>query len=159
MAELPYYRAHVVATLGPSLSMLDNRPVTEEERRAAAASVGHEATMLALMASNACLVHKLGRAVQLVRLHCELQCAVLGGSYGAPGGPAAGGPPACSGAGVSRLLQLWDYEGGLPRCERHAIVLAIRWEVARRYRRLALAGGKPECSGKMWQQVGPGCGA
>jgi hypothetical protein len=33
MAELPYYRAHVVATLGPSLSMLDNRPVTEEERR------------------------------------------------------------------------------------------------------------------------------
>ena len=36
MAELPHYRAHVITMLGPSLSMLDNRTVTAEERAAAA---------------------------------------------------------------------------------------------------------------------------
>lgn len=96
------------------------RPVTAEERAAAEGAVAHEATMLALMLSNACLVHKLGRAVQLVRLHCELQCAVLSGRYGADGrGTAgAGGPDAgmaCGGRGASRMLQLWDYEGSLGR--------------------------------------------
>ena len=82
MASLPLYRAHAIAALGPSLATLDGWPVGEEERRGAAAAVAHEATMLSLMAANACLVHKLGRAVQLVRLHCELQCAVLGGRCG-----------------------------------------------------------------------------
>lgn len=57
----------MLVALGPSLQMLDNRPVTPEEREAAGPAVAHEATMLALMLSNACLVHKLGRAVQLVR--------------------------------------------------------------------------------------------
>lgn len=38
--------------------------------------------------------------------------------------------------------------------ERHAIGLAIRREVGRRYRKLVLAGGKPEGSSKLWQQVG-----
>lgn len=119
MADLPNYRAHAIATLGPSLAMLDNRPVGEEERRAAPGAVAHEATMLALMTSNACLVHKLGRAVQLVKLHCELQCAVLGGQYGSAAAAGAGaGPeslPGSSGRGMSRLLQLWDAEGSLGR--------------------------------------------
>lgn len=154
MAELPLYRAHAVAALGPSLAMLDNRPVSEEERRAAPAAVAHEGTVLSLMATNACLVHKLGRLVQLARLHCELQCAVLSGRYCPPASSALGGLPACGGAGIGRLLQLWDYEGGLPSCERAAVVLAIRREVARRHRRLVLEGGRPEGGSKLWQEVG-----
>ncbi len=92
------------------------RPVSAEERAAAAGAVAHEATLLALMLSNACLVHKLGRSVQLVRLHCELQCAVLSGRYGRGGATAAGGADAgvaCGGRGVGRMLQQWDYEGSL----------------------------------------------
>jgi hypothetical protein len=38
--------------------------------------------------------------------------------------------------------------------ERHSIGLAIRREVGRRYRKILLAGGKPEGSSKLWQQVG-----
>ena len=49
VADLPNYRAHCIATLGPSLALLDNRAVTPEERAAAAGAVAHEATMLALM--------------------------------------------------------------------------------------------------------------
>ena len=113
----------MITILGPSLAMLDNRAVSPEERRAAAGAVAHEATMLALMISNACLVHKLGRAVQLVKLHCELQCAVLGGRYGVAvaaglaggGSGAAEAVPASSGRCINRLLQLWDYEGSLGR--------------------------------------------
>lgn len=37
--------------------------------------------------------------------------------------------------------------------ERHAICLAIRREVGRRYRKLVAAGRKPEGSAKLWQQV------
>ncbi|PSC71599.1 hypothetical protein C2E20_5054 [Micractinium conductrix] len=149
LADLPHYRAHAIHTLGPSLAVLDNRTVTAEERAAAPGAVGHEATMLALMLSNACLVHKLGRAVQLVRLHCELQAAVLGGRGGGVGGAGV----ACSGRGTSRMLQLWDYEASMGRQERHAIGLAIRREVGRRYRKLLAAGGKPEGSVKLWQQA------
>lgn len=111
LADLPHYRAHAIHTLGPSLAVLDNRTVTAEERAAAPGAVGHEATMLALMLSNACLVHKLGRAVQLVRQHCELQAAVLGGRGGGVGGAGV----ACSGRGTSRMLQLWDYEASMGR--------------------------------------------
>lgn len=32
-------------------------------------------------------------------------------------------------------------------------MLAIRREVGRRYRKILLAGGKPEGSSKLWQQV------
>lgn len=160
-AELPNYRAHVIATLGPSLAMLDNRAVGAAERRAAAAAVAHEATMLSLMTANACLVHKLGRAVQLVKLHCELQCAVASGQYGstAAARDASALPPDASldgsGCGAKLVLRLWDYEGSLGNEERHAIGLAIRWEVARRHRRLAAAAaaGKAVGNNKLWQQV------
>ena len=37
--------------------------------------------------------------------------------------------------------------------EWHAIGLAIRREVARRYRKLVAQGGKPEGSAKLWQQA------
>ncbi|KAL4442948.1 hypothetical protein ABPG77_008439 [Micractinium sp. CCAP 211/92] len=156
MADLPNYRAQVIHRLGPTLAVLDNRPVSAEERAAASGAVAHEATLLALMLSNACLVHKLGRAVQLVRLHCELQCAVLSGRYGRGGATAAGGADAgvaCGGRGVGRMLQQWDYEGSLGQQERDAICLAIRREVGRRHRKLAAAGRKAEDSGKLWQQA------
>ena len=69
--------------------------------------------------ANACLVHKLGRSVQLVKLHAELQCAVLGGGRG--GGSAAGADGAlCAGRGIGRVLQWWDYEGALGRQVRPA---------------------------------------
>lgn len=67
VADLPNYRAHVLDLLGPSLQLLDGRPVSAEERGAAGGAVAHEATMLALMLSNACLVHKLGRWVDARR--------------------------------------------------------------------------------------------
>lgn len=115
IAALPNYRAHAIHTLGPALAMLDNRAVTPEERGAAAGAVAHEATLLALMVANACLVHKLGRAVQLVKLHAELQCAVLGGRRGTAAAVAEGECMLGAGRGISRVLQWWDYEGGLGR--------------------------------------------
>ena len=51
-------RAHVVAAV-PSLRQLDGRAVTSEERHQAAMALRHEETVMALMLSNACLVHKL----------------------------------------------------------------------------------------------------
>lgn len=141
LADLPNYRAHVIHILGPSLAVLDNRPVSAEERAAAPGAVAHEATMLALMFSNACLVHKLGRAVQLVRLHCELQCAVLGSQYasaGAGSGSVRDGASSADGGvmasrrGINRVLQLWDYEGSLGRqvCACSAGLLrSIAWHV------------------------------
>ena len=132
-ADLPNYRAHVLTMLGPSLALLDGRPVTAEERAAAGGAVAHEAMMLALMAANACLVHKLGRCVQLTKLHCELQCAVLGGQYGGSGG---GEGVASGGRGMGRVLQMWDYEGSLGRqvggwCEGWAGVKDDRGPAAR----------------------------
>lgn len=65
--------------------------------------------------ANACLVHKLGRCVQLVKLHCELHCAVLGGQYGSAAGGGGGEGVAGAGRGINRVLQLWDYEGSMGR--------------------------------------------
>ena len=45
----PTARAQVIHTLGPQLSLLDNRAVGPEERAAAPGAVAHEATLLALM--------------------------------------------------------------------------------------------------------------
>ena len=60
-------------------------------------------------------MHKLGRCVQLVKLHCELQCAVLGGQYGSAAGGGSSEDVAGAGRGINRVLQLWDYEGSLGR--------------------------------------------
>jgi hypothetical protein len=43
------------------LKSLDGKPVEEAERRQAALALRREDTMLALMLSNACLVHKIVR--------------------------------------------------------------------------------------------------
>ena len=48
----------------PSLRQLDGRAVTPEERHQAAMALRHEETVMALMLSNACLVHKLVGAEQ-----------------------------------------------------------------------------------------------
>jgi hypothetical protein len=108
---------HVFATLPfPRHCAPPCRAVADEERQSAPSAVAHEATLLALMTSNACLVHKLDRLMQLAKLHCEMQQAAvtLGGRHG--GCPGAAGPeavPACGAGGTSRVLQLWDYEGSL----------------------------------------------
>ena len=104
----PNYRAHVIALL-PTLRELDGRAVTPAERAAAAAAVRAEAAGLAVMLGNACLVHKLAHAARVLRLHAELRRA-LRGAAGA--GAALAAAPA-AGGDVLRLLQLWDYEGGL----------------------------------------------
>jgi hypothetical protein len=58
LAQLPNYRARVLALL-PRLLSLDGRAVTAEERARAAVAVQAEAACTAVMLSNACLVHKL----------------------------------------------------------------------------------------------------
>lgn len=60
LAALPNYRAGVLDLL-PRLQSLDGRGVTEEERERAPVLVQAEAASLAVMVSNACLVHKLVR--------------------------------------------------------------------------------------------------
>ena len=55
---MPIRRCHVLALI-PSLSSLDGRVVTEEERHMASRVVEHEAARLAIMVSNACTVHKM----------------------------------------------------------------------------------------------------
>ena len=62
-ADRLWCRAHVVAAV-PSLRQLDGRAVTPEERHQAAMALRHEETVMALMLSNACLVHKLVGAEQ-----------------------------------------------------------------------------------------------
>jgi len=63
MTQLPYYRAHVLVQL-PQLRTLDGKAVTEEEVARAHGAVFQEASTLAVMVSNACLVHKLSRTAQ-----------------------------------------------------------------------------------------------
>jgi len=66
MTQLPYYRAHVLVLL-PQLRTLDGKAVTEEEVARAHGAVFQEASTLAVMVSNACLVHKLSRTAQARR--------------------------------------------------------------------------------------------
>lgn len=58
LVQLPNYRAHVV-TLLPRLQTLDGKVVSAEECERAAVAVQAEAACMAVMLSNACLVHKL----------------------------------------------------------------------------------------------------
>lgn len=58
IARLPNYRAQVIARL-QGLQMLDGRPVGAEERDQAALALRHQDVVIALMLSNACIVHKL----------------------------------------------------------------------------------------------------
>ena len=150
LADLPLYRQHAIVLLGPALQVLDNRQVAEEEREAAHMSVAHEQSMLTLLLTNACVVHKLGRCVQQLRLHTQLQCAVLGGQFASYAAAEGGVRP--SGSGISTLLRLWDYEASLGHAERTAIQLAIRREAARQHRRLLASGGKADGS-RLWQQA------
>jgi hypothetical protein len=147
VAALPHYRAHVIAAVGPSLQWLDGRAVTPEERRAAGDVVAQEAQLLRCMVGNACLVHALGRAVQVAQLHGEL----LGRAVGLPHdmGSASRGEEG-GGAGdesmsqrVKRLLGLWDYERRLGAEEAAAIAFALRREVARRHCKIILAPPHP----------------
>lgn len=109
VTELPNYRAHVLHLLGPSVQTLDNSPVSAAEFHSAANCVTLEATVMPLMVSNACLEHKLGKVVQLTRLHCELQCVVLRGQCDGSADLHQG-----TTVGNSRMfLKLWDYEGSL----------------------------------------------
>lgn len=66
-------RAHVVAAV-PSLRQLDGKAVTSEERHQAAMALRHEETVMALMLSNACLVHKLVGAEQGLLYAQALEC-------------------------------------------------------------------------------------
>ncbi|KAK9857169.1 hypothetical protein WJX84_001866 [Apatococcus fuscideae] len=115
-----------------ALSILDGKAVSQAERTAAQGVVQHEGAMLAVMLSSACLCHKLGRAVQMVRLHMELRAAVIGqwgqaryqlqSSWVQPSA-------AC-------LLQLWHYESTLSWQERDRICSALRREAVRMRHRL-----------------------
>lgn len=58
LACLPNYRAHVIAKLG-TLKCLDGRNITAEERQRSVQTIQQEASCMAVMLSNACLVHKL----------------------------------------------------------------------------------------------------
>ncbi|KAK9832989.1 hypothetical protein WJX74_003695 [Apatococcus lobatus] len=116
----------------PGLQILDGKAVSQAERTAAQGVVQHEGAMLAVMLSSACLCHKLGRAVQMVRLHMELRAAVIGqwgqaryqlqSSWVQPSA-------AC-------LLQLWHYESTLSWQERDRICSALRREAVRMRHRL-----------------------
>jgi hypothetical protein len=51
-------RAHIVAHL-PGLQMLDGRAVGPDELQQAMQALRHQEVLMALMLTNACLVHKL----------------------------------------------------------------------------------------------------
>ena len=158
---LPHYRAHVIA-LAPGLASLDGRPVTAEERGAALGTLALEADVLAAMVRSACLVHQLHAAVQRRQLHAELEARLDGAAVPAPTLPSKGEPGAeprpgnSSGspvAGACRLIQLWDYEGGLGPEEREAVETAILREVARTHHRRAAAAPREAGSARAWQQA------
>lgn len=60
-------RAHIVAHL-PGLQMLDGRAVGPEESQQAVQALRHQAVLMALMLTNACLVHKLVRTQRLTNM-------------------------------------------------------------------------------------------
>lgn len=60
LSRLPHARAHVLVQL-PQLQQLDGVVVRPRDREAAAAAVKQEESCMALMVSNACVVHKLVR--------------------------------------------------------------------------------------------------
>jgi hypothetical protein len=103
LSRLPHARAHVLVQL-PQLQQLDGVVVRPRDREAAAAAVQQEESCMALMVSNACVVHKLvrlggggeaGREMNSQQLHrrgcgtlarcVQHACAALAG---APPGPA-----------------------------------------------------------------------
>ncbi|KIZ01316.1 hypothetical protein MNEG_6644 [Monoraphidium neglectum] len=134
LAQLPNYRARVLALL-PRLLSLDGRAVTAEERARAAVAIQAEAACTAVMLSNACLVHKLAHASRLLQLHAELRRAL----FGAGARMGALMLPTAVEVDVLRLLRLWDYEGSLGDRERAAILGALQREVVRVHRQLARA--------------------
>ncbi|KAL3153975.1 hypothetical protein ABBQ32_013531 [Trebouxia sp. C0010 RCD-2024] len=133
VARLPNYRAHVVAKL-PALQMLDGRAVRPEEPQHALQALRHEEVLMALMLTNACLVHKLSMAVQMQRVQAELKASV----WGAWGRHLTDSAPALPAPSVPCLLEMWDYEGSLLMQERKAICQALSREVARMQRSAAL---------------------
>jgi hypothetical protein len=58
MASLPNYRSHVISLL-PNLQSLDGITISKQERQSSTSLLQQEAACMALMLSNACLVHKL----------------------------------------------------------------------------------------------------
>lgn len=55
---LPNYRNKVIQML-PKLQMLDGQGISSQDRQRAAAAMAQEAACMAVMVSNACMVHKL----------------------------------------------------------------------------------------------------
>lgn len=58
LVHLPNYRNKVVQML-PKLQMLDGQGISSQDRQRAAAALNQEAACMAVMMSNACMVHKL----------------------------------------------------------------------------------------------------
>jgi hypothetical protein len=141
LCELPNYRLHVVHIMPSSLHTLDGRPVGPEERPAAGGVCAVEAALLAAAVANACLVHQLGRGVQLLRLHEELRRAV----------GCASRHNQNDAARICRMLAAWRCEAALGGGERAAIEQAIVREARRRHARLGPAAAVAGSKG--WQQA------
>ncbi|GLC68628.1 hypothetical protein PLESTF_000716600 [Pleodorina starrii] len=151
IAYVPYYRSRVVLAL-PGLKALDGRPVTEEERAAAPAAVAAEEATMAVLLRNACEVHKMASVVQRAQLHMELLHAVHG--RGAVlRRVEARGDAAGAGRSLSRLLDLWDYEGLLSTEERRKIRGALLREVGRMYRQLKAQQPAAARTGPTWEEA------
>ena len=102
VASGPSYRSQVAVRM-PGLRALDGHDVSDQEREKAEAAVRQEQSMLDLMISNRCLLHKLETVSRLQRLHAELRESLFGRRL-TPMGPRS----------VHRLLRLWDYEACSP---------------------------------------------
>ncbi|KAG2451177.1 hypothetical protein HYH02_003784 [Chlamydomonas schloesseri] len=161
LAMVPHYRSRVLLAL-PGLKALDGRPVTEEERAAAPGELAAEEATVAVLMRNACEVHKMASVVQRAQLHMELLHTMY--SRGAvmqrvealedaAASAALGGGGGGGGRSLTRLVAMWDYEGGLGAEERRKIRGALLREVGRMYRQSRAAQGGGRSQPPTWEDA------
>ncbi|WIA22151.1 hypothetical protein OEZ85_004487 [Tetradesmus obliquus] len=131
LACLPNYRNKLMQLL-PRLQMLDGQGISGQDRQRAGAALKQEAACMAVMLSNACMVHKLARTAELLQLHTELRRTLFGSSSVL----ARSILPSAIPLDLLKFLKLWDYEGGLSPADRRIIDDALTREVVRVHRQL-----------------------
>eukprot|EP00798_Chlamydomonas_sp_ICE-L_P021453 gene21454-28423_t len=136
LAQLPNYRPHVIERL-PSVTSLDLKPVTNEERSQVTRLLNQEDACVSIMVHNACVVHKMSQVFLKLQLHLELVHVMYGPRHRQR---MLGISPTSMPVNPEKLIALWDYEGGLSVAERQVIEGALRREVGRMHRMMRPVG-------------------
>ena len=137
---IPFYRSRVLNLL-PSLIILDGKSVSRGEKELAPYYCCVVEILLKVGVHAACLIHKLGKALQLKRLNEEFLTFVS--TY-------EGIKDQSDRYNVVNIVAMWKYEENLNDAERSAIEKAIEEEVGRR---IYLESASQTDSLLIWQKV------